>query len=186
MVIIARREDVLEQAKRNIEQRFPMTKVSIYSASMTDYSSIAEIVDELGTIDILVLNAAVAHSLGPTLSIEPDEFANILTTNVVGPYNLAKAFLKLQPRSSDMERTIIYTSTAASHLRIPGTVPYTATKAAGNYLFSAVAQEKEIRAFTFHPAIGFTPMAQSMGFPADAQYDERTSTILPYRLFHAR
>lgn len=166
------------EAKQNIESQFPSTKVLTYAASITDHGKVQAIVKEIGTIDVLVLNAGIMHTPGGVLELNADQLLDAFQTNVIGPWNLMKAFVALTPRAPGAERTIIYTSTAGIHLPAPGIAGYNASKAAGTYLTSSVAQEygdKGIRVFAFHPVVAYTPMARDgMGLKEDSlPFDSR-------------
>jgi NAD(P)-dependent dehydrogenase (short-subunit alcohol dehydrogenase family) len=55
--------------------------------------AVSMVLAEFGTVDILVNNAAVVASLGPTAGVDADVWAAALAVNVVGPLRLAQAFL---------------------------------------------------------------------------------------------
>jgi NAD(P)-dependent dehydrogenase (short-subunit alcohol dehydrogenase family) len=159
------------ETKKSIESQFPETKVKVYAASITDTKRSAEIVNEIGTIDVLVLNAAYMHTPAPTADINLDETRESFEINVVGPLNLVRAFINLAPRTEGAKRTISYVSTAGVSMPRAGTTVYSASKGAMTYLMRSIASEYEsagIRAFTFHPAIAFTDMAKDvMGLKED-------------------
>jgi 3-oxoacyl-[acyl-carrier protein] reductase len=48
---------------------------------------------ELGTVDILINNAAVVWPLGPTIAVDPADWAAAIGINVVGPFTLTSALL---------------------------------------------------------------------------------------------
>ena len=47
----------------------------------------------LGVVDIVVNNAATVTPVGPTASIDPDQWARALAVNVAGPMRLTRALL---------------------------------------------------------------------------------------------
>jgi NAD(P)-dependent dehydrogenase (short-subunit alcohol dehydrogenase family) len=51
------------------------------------------VLDELGPVDILVNNAAAVWPLGPTVRVDPAEWAAAMAINVVGPVSLTAALL---------------------------------------------------------------------------------------------
>jgi 3-oxoacyl-[acyl-carrier protein] reductase len=53
----------------------------------------AKITSELGAIDILVNNAAVVWPLGPTTSLDPADWAEAMTINLVGAFTLTSLVL---------------------------------------------------------------------------------------------
>ena len=148
-------------------------KVLTFAASVTDSKQISRIVKGLEKIDILMLNAAAMHSLAPTLDIGMDKVEEAFSVNVVGPLSVIRAFMSL-PHSGP--RTIIYTATAINKM-IPGASVYNASKIAMTSLMQCISDEYSevgVRAFAFHPAVAWTPMAESLGLQADTlPYDSR-------------
>ena len=159
------------KAREEIESKFADTTVQIYAVSVTDYERVARIVKEIGTIDVLMLNAATLIPPGATVDTTTEQMMQLYSVNVVGPLNLIKAFLSLKPTTPEVSRTIIYTSSAGAYSIVPGTAAYNATKASMSYLMRAIHEESKgsnLRTFTFHPAIAFTPMARDiLGFKED-------------------
>ncbi len=168
------------KAKDLIEKEFSGTKVLTYSASITDTDRVNAIVKEIGTIDILVLNAGMMHKHAAVLDIDPDETLESFKVNVTGPLNLTRAFVKLPPRSERAERTVLYTSTGGIHFIQPGPSVYSASKNAMTYLMRCIDAEYRdagIRAFAFHPAIAYTDMAKAVGYKEDQfSYDSSKAT----------
>ena len=163
IAMLARSQGPMDVAKETIEAEYPNTKVATFAASVTESARINEIARELGTIDILMLNAGTMHALAPTLDIDAEDLLNNFKVNVIGPFSLIKAFMALPPRDTTKPRTIIYTSTAAAAFVMPGASGYSASKAAMTYLMASIAQEyggSGVRAFAFHPAVAYTTMAK--------------------------
>lgn len=170
------------EAKAAVEGRFPATKILVFAASINDHARVESVVKEIGTIDVLVLNAGVMPAPAGILETDTDQLLDAFQTNVIGPWNLMKAFVALTPRDPKEERTIIYTSSGGIHLPMPRVAGYNATKAAATHITSSVAREygdKGIRAFAFHPVVAFTPMARDvMGLKEDSfPYDSRKSSL---------
>jgi NAD(P)-dependent dehydrogenase (short-subunit alcohol dehydrogenase family) len=147
----------MDNAKQSIEKEYPSTKVLTYSASITDHARVSEIINEIGTIDVLVANAGVMHTTAAVLDVDPDEALESFKVNVLGPLNLIRGFVQLAPRSKETKRTVIYTSTAGiGFVARPGSAVYSASKSAMTYIMRCVDaeyREAGIRAFAFHPAI---------------------------------
>lgn len=161
-------------AKEQIESDYPGTKVQVFAASITDSDKVNEIVKQIGTIDILVLNAGVMHKHAPTLDIDPDAALESFQVNVIGPWNLIRAFVQLKPRDPKIERTVIYTSTggitAPPHA---GPSIYNASKSAMTYIMRCIHAEyadSGIRSFAFHPAIAYTPMVSCLPLDPTREY----------------
>jgi NAD(P)-dependent dehydrogenase (short-subunit alcohol dehydrogenase family) len=181
IALISRSQGNQATVKKEIEAKHPSTKVLTFAASVTDYERIGQIIKEIGTIDVLVVNGASMHKITPTMSLDVKDVTKDFNVNVFASFNLIQKVLALPPRDPNVDRTVIYTSSAGSYSQIPGTAGYNASKAAMNYLISAFAQEKGVRAFAFHPAIAFTDLAKSAGFEENNfEYDNRKSGLHPF------
>lgn len=172
------------EAKREIESKHPDTNVQVYAASVTSREDIDRVLSSVGIIDIVVLNAGHMHPPGPAVSIAAADLATDFEINVLGPMNLINAFVASPSRG---ERTIIHTSSAGAYLERPGLAGYNASKLAMSHMMRMIAAENQgkagtdqsIRAFTFHPALAYTPMAANvLGLKANAMpYDDSTSLL---------
>ena len=170
------------EAKAEIESKHPNTKVQVYSASVTSRADIDRVLAATGSIDILMLNAGHMHPPGPAINISAKDLATDFEINVLGPMNLINTFAASPSRG---ERTIIHTSSAGAYMERPGLAGYNASKLAMSQLIRMIAVENQgkegtdrsLRAFSFHPAIAYTPMAKNvMGLKEDSfQYDDSKS-----------
>lgn len=129
-------------------------------------------VKELKTIDVLIHSAATGHDnhAEPQSadSVDLAEMQKIFDGNIMGTYNLAKAFLAL-PAPPSGRRTIINISSVAAQMTIPNCIGYGASKAAGVMLFRYLAAERtDVQMFSVHPGAHFTPMSAKAGFKIDA------------------
>lgn len=155
----------MTEAKKGIEAAYPKTKVDTYAASITDTARINAVVQEVGKIDILVLNAGSMPTLTDVLDAKPAEVESTFATNVFGPINLIKAFHALPNDDKTDPRTILYTSTAGITAPMPKTGIYNASKIAMTFIMRCIDVEAGatgLRTFAFHPAIAFTPMARDV------------------------
>lgn len=169
IVLFARREQPLLDAKTAIESKFPSTKVETYTGSLTSSEDIARVLAATGNIDILVLSAGRSHNPGPTASIPIADLKADFDTNVIGTMDFVQQFVALP---SEKARTIIHVSTAGAYLEGMGVAGYGASKLATSHLIRNIAAEaKGIRAFTFHPAVAFTEFSEQMGYPGEDQFE---------------
>ena len=159
IAIIGRSLKPLEKAKHDLEEEFPSLQVLMYQASVTDHDRMSQIVQELGTIDVLVLNAATAHRRAEATDITVEEMKDAFETNVVAPFNIAKAYLAL-PKPAAGSKTIINISAAAAHLPGHHRVGYGSSKAAGVQVMQNFASQykdyESVRVFSFHPGSFYT------------------------------
>lgn len=172
IVLVARSQEPMTKAKESIEAGFPSTKVVTYAVSVTEFERIDKIMKEIGTVDVLVLNAALLHRPLPILDLNVDDVASALQINVLGPFNMIKSFMKLPKRSPDSRRTIIYTSAWGINFVMHGVGAYSASKAAMSYIMRCIDEENanpDVRTFAFHPAVAYTSMAQDvLGLQTDS------------------
>ena len=171
IAIISRSPEPQAKAKAELKAAYPSVQVLTYSTSVTDGTRLSEILLELGTIDVLVLSAAVAHRMAPAVEIAEDEIREAFDVNVVATFRLVKAFLCM-PREGQRQRdprTVIYISSAVT--QISGrSVGYGSSKAAGSQMmqqFAADVSQEEVRIFSVHPGILYTPGA-AQRFARDA------------------
>lgn len=180
---MARTEQPMLAAKADVESKHPATKVQVYPASITSRADIDRVLAAIGHIDVLVLNAGHMHPPGPALRLCAADLTTDFDINVLGPMNLLNAFTAMP---SSGERTVIHTSSAGAYLERPGLAGYNASKLAMSYMIRMIAAEnagkagtnESIRAFTFHPALAYTPMAANvLGLKEDQlEYDDSEST----------
>jgi NAD(P)-dependent dehydrogenase (short-subunit alcohol dehydrogenase family) len=168
IAIISRSLGQQETAKKELEASYPSTEIKTYQASITDNARMADILQELGTVDVLVLNAAVAHRRAPAVEITGEEMQEAFKTNVIGPFNLTKAYMSLAfPESG--QKTVINVSSAAAQMFGAGRVGYGPSKAAAAQVMQhfAAEQKDNVRIFSFHPGAIYTP-GTARNFPNGA------------------
>ncbi|KAF0846893.1 glucose 1-dehydrogenase [Nocardia caishijiensis] len=122
-------------------------------------------VEEFGTVDVLVSNAAFQMSHDDITEISDEEFAYTFALNVGAYFHLVKAALPhMRPGSS-----IIGSSSVNSDMPSPTLAPYAATKAAIANFSASLAQmlgEKGIRVNSVAPGPIWTPLIPST-FPTE-------------------
>ncbi|MFC4373533.1 SDR family oxidoreductase [Nocardia halotolerans] len=121
---------------------------------------IARAVEEFGTVDVLVSNAAFQMTHTDIEEISDEEFAHTFALNVGAYFHLVKAALPhMRPGSS-----IIGSSSVNSDMPSPTLAPYAASKAAIANLSASLAQllgEKGIRVNSVAPGPIWTPLIPS-------------------------
>lgn len=160
IVILSRNPADQAQAKTSLEAAHPATQILTYPVSVTDYARVREILTQVAPIDILVLNAGVAHRRAKATEITLDEVQECFDTNVIAAFHLVRTFLSndLQPPASG-QRTVINLSSAAlqtSGLR----VGYGPGKAASTQMmqqFAADTKGEGVKIVSMHPGVLFTP-----------------------------
>jgi len=145
---------------------------TIAPLDLTDGTSIARLAqaatERWGALDTLVMNAGMLGSLGPVPTIDPKEFAKVMTLNVTAQQALIAAFDPLL-RKSTRARVIGVTSSVAARPRAFWGA-YGASKAAFETLVSAYGEEmrnlSQIRTAILDPGATRTQM-RARAYPGE-------------------
>lgn len=142
-------------------------------------SAVAEILRQVGRLDIVVNNAGVTHRNQPMLDVSEEEFDRVFAVNVKAIYLMAKAVV---PHFREHGGGVILNigSTAGVRPR-PGLTWYNGSKGAANLLSQSMAVElapDRIRVNALAPVAGETPLLASfMGEDTPERRKAFTSTI---------
>jgi NAD(P)-dependent dehydrogenase (short-subunit alcohol dehydrogenase family) len=169
IAIVSRSTGPREKAKAELEAAYPATQILSYEASITDDARMNEIMQEIGTIDVLVLCAAIYHGRAPATNLSTEEVQDIFTTNVIAPFAITKTYLSM-PFALAGHKTIIHVSSAAGQMRAPLRAAYGASKAAITQMMGHFASEQEgdnVSIFSYHPGAFYTPASAEI-YPQDA------------------
>ncbi len=162
------------EVAQDIADAFGGTAVALDVTDSGQYQrALKEVVDDIGKLDILVLNAGIAGDVG-TLEESPEAFFDkCMAVNLKGVY----LGLKYGPRHMNDGGSIIVTGSAAgSGTTAPGSGEYAASKAGAAYLARTSAIElapRNIRVNVVAPASIF-----GTGMMA---YDEDSPELALYR-----
>lgn len=150
-----------ETAKRDLEAAYPSTRVSLYSASVTNSERMIDILHELGTVDVLVLCATSCHRRANATDISSEEMQDSFDVNVIATFDLIKAYLNMPGSTNLVSKTILNISSAAIQVQSSRRVGYAASKAATAQVLQHFAWEaterNQVRIFSFHPGAFYTP-----------------------------
>lgn len=123
---------------------------------------VKQAVEELGSIDILVNNAAKQQFIEQVEDIPSDEFQKMFAVNVFGMFWITKAAIPHMPPGS----TIINNTSIQSYQPSPGLLAYASTKGAITSFTKSLAKtliEKGIRVNAVAPGPIWTPLQVSGG-----------------------
>ncbi len=121
---------------------------------------VAETVDQLGALDVLVVNAAFQMSHDTLEEIPDEEWDHTWATNVSAYFHTVKAALPHLKEGA----SIIASSSVNSDMPSPQLLPYAATKAAIANMTASLAQllaDRGIRANSVAPGPVWTPLIPS-------------------------
>ena len=161
--------------------------LEVVQLDVTDRASIdaavAAVIDGAGSLDVVVNNAGVAHG-APVEEIDPDEFAQVIETNVFGPLRVIQAALPTM-RTQGRGHIVNVTSLAA-FVSPPFLGVYAASKHAMDALGESLASE--VAPFGIHvtnvaPAAYETPMIDTVStirtqVDLSSPYADRLKTLL--------
>lgn len=162
IAIVSRSPGPQKKAQTDLEAAYPFTQILTYQSSITDSRCITKILQGLGTVDVLVLCAAIYHRRAKATDISTQEIQDVFDTNVVAAFNLVQSYLTTTPRSDAGCKTIINISSAAGQMRSPLRVGYGPSKAAVTQVMQHFAFEQtsdDVRIFSLHPGAFYTPAA---------------------------
>lgn len=108
-------------------------------------AAVADVEARIGPIHVLVSNAGLAH-LDLALRVTPERFAEVLDTNLVGSFLLAKAVLG--PMVARRRGRIVLVGSVAGHWGVPGVSSYAASKAGLVGMARSLAREVGPRSIT--------------------------------------
>jgi NAD(P)-dependent dehydrogenase (short-subunit alcohol dehydrogenase family) len=121
-----------------------------------------------GPPDLLINNAAVINTVAPLWTIDPAEFRHLMNVNVIGVFNVLKAFVPAMVQRN--EGVIVNLSSGWGRSTSPNVAPYCASKYAIEGLTLALAQELPggMAAIPLNPGVIDTDMLrQCWGDQAD-------------------
>ncbi|QIW96672.1 hypothetical protein AMS68_002190 [Peltaster fructicola] len=174
VTILGRREDRLKSALTEINGA-KTDAASVVQYRITDLmereqvdAAVESVVKDLGSIDVLVTNAAALQELGPIVGYDAKEFMRGFDMNVLSTFNSVQSFLS----SSGPQPIIINISTALSHTApMPGAVGYAVSKAANLKMMDYFAAENpHLHIVNVQPGTVETEMSAKVGVkgPDDA------------------
>jgi NAD(P)-dependent dehydrogenase (short-subunit alcohol dehydrogenase family) len=167
IIIIGREASALETVRTDFASTYPDTTIWPFAVDITNSDRCKELLSEIreniGLIDVMVLNAAYLHTPSPISSMDIQDFWSCFQINVLANTQLTQVFLQSCNPSS---ATLINISSYVAWL---GALPlpaqgYAASKAALDCVIGYVGQQNErVRCFTMHPGAVVTPMLEKIG-----------------------
>ena len=145
VVLCARSEKELSATRNELAAKFPAQKVLAKACDVSNETQVNELVAfallELGSLDILVLNAGIYGPMGPTESVDLDEWRRAIDINLFGvllPCRAAIPHFKKAGRG----KIVVLSGGGATNPR-PNISSYAASKAAVVRLMETLALELE-------------------------------------------
>lgn len=164
VIITGRRKDKLDEIKSDLEGNFNI-QVYVYNFDITDTESVIsncrKILQDLGTVHILINNAGLALGLDKFQDYDLTDMMTMVDTNIKGLLTVTRQIL---PKMVEMnEGHIINIGSTAGIYAYAGAAVYAATKSAVKFLSDGIridTIEKNIKVTTLQPGIVETDFSQ--------------------------
>ena len=160
--LTARRENVLQEVKSELQAKYPSATVAVQQLDVTDYEAVPTVLSELakalGTISIVFVNAGIG--LGEKIGQGKfNQMKQTIETNVIGAMATIDAAVAyfLEQGSGH----IVGVSSVAAFRGMPGNASYCASKAALSVYLEALRAEvyrKNINVTVLYPGYIDTPL----------------------------
>jgi NADP-dependent 3-hydroxy acid dehydrogenase YdfG len=169
LAITSRKESDLEVVSKEIREINKKILIHTIAADLVDVSAAKKVIEStiqtFSQLDLLVLNAGYA----PTSFVADLEFekesseVELFKTYQINLFSAIQATTFALPHLRKTNGTIIYISTGATNLVIPGGSTYAGSKVALNYFVSVVAaEEPNVTVLSIGPGIVETAMFTEM------------------------
>ena len=166
----ARNDGPLDQLRQTLSTDNHLQSLDVTIPEQVDSFS-EQVVGKLGCPDLLVNNAGVINSNAKLKNVTPDEFAQVLSTNLGGTHNMIRAFLPFMEREG--KGIIVNFSSYWGKSAAPEVGPYCASKWGVEGLTRSLAQElpSGLSAVALNPGIIDTDMLRSCFGEEAAAYE---------------
>lgn len=156
----ARNSEALDQLKQSLSTDHHLQTVDVTIPEQVDSFS-RQVIKKLGCPDLLINNAGIINANAKLKDVSPEEFADVLSTNLGGIHNMIRAFLPTMEQKG--EGIIINFSSYWGKSSAPEVGPYCASKWGVEGLTRSLAQELPggLSAVAFNPGIIDTSMLRS-------------------------
>ncbi|KAF2424523.1 NAD(P)-binding protein [Tothia fuscella] len=183
IIITARKIEALAETEALIKKINPDVEVLKVALEVTNEDSVKAAFKTIGerysTVDILVNNAGLFGSSDqPLASADPLAWWGDFEVNVRGTFLVTKHFLTfIGPEKKDAH--LIYLSSGAGLMVIPGGSAYSITKLADLQMAAfAAAENPHLKVMAFHPGIVLTDMATEMFKPYAKDTPELSGAVI--------
>ena len=156
----------------------------VHSCNVADQKEVIEVFNKIGSINILVNNAGIAH-IGKADTTKEDDFDRVISVNVKGVYNCIHATIPLMKKSG-VGGCIINMASIAGWVGIPDRFVYSTAKGAVMAMTLSVAKDylgDNIRCNSISPARVHTPFVDGFlknNYPGkEAEMFEKLSKTQP-------
>ncbi len=165
VVVTGRNPDTLQKAKEKLAGRAEVVASDAADPAAIE-ALIAKIEADHGRIDLLFLNAGIAH-FAPLSDAPLEDFDRMFAINVRGPWLTLKAASRILAEGA----SVVFNTSVVNVKGLAGATAYGATKAALRSIVRSAAvelAERNIRVNAVSPGPIETPIYGKMGMPEEA------------------
>lgn len=177
LIITARNELRLKETYNQLCCDYPSQHHRLLLADLTNEKDLADLADEIETIDGLVNNAGV-NRVKPVSFVKNEDLEFIFQNNLFSCVNLTRLLIK--KKKFKKNGSIVFTSSISAFFNAPGRALYASSKAAlTSYMrsFAIELADKNIRANAVHPGMVNTKMSMD-----NLSEKEREKDMMSYPL----
>ncbi|KZP00363.1 NAD-P-binding protein [Calocera viscosa TUFC12733] len=168
LFLVSRNQATIDQTVKDIESRFPCTKVGSAVADVVQHEQVGDAVknciEVFGKVDVVISNSGAMEVLGVKMADQdPDVWWNIWEVNVRGSFNLAHYAL---PYLEKTKGYFIFIGSIGGQIRVPGSSAYQTTK----HVINRVAEfahlehgDAGVKIFSLHPGGVKTELSKAGG-----------------------
>jgi NAD(P)-dependent dehydrogenase (short-subunit alcohol dehydrogenase family) len=167
VVIASRSAETVEQAVNDIQSAGG--KASGLTCDVADLEQIHALADhavaKFGSLDIWVNNAGLSCPYGPTITIPPERFTNLINTNILGVYN--GSFVAMHHFIPQKRGKLINLIGRGARRPVTMQNAYASSKAwVRNFTLALAKETKEsgVGVYLFNPGLVNTDMMQNLHF----------------------
>lgn len=175
-----------EEAAKELSRQYPQPHL-FQSADVSDMAAISAfgdvVLEQLGTPDLLINNAAIINKNAPLWEIEPADFSRLIDINIKGVYHTIRHFMPAMLQRS--RGVIVNFSSGWGRSTSPDVASYCASKFAIEGMSQALSQETDnnVAVVALNPGIIDTEMLRSTFGTAAGSYDDAKTwakTAVPF------
>lgn len=121
--------DIDEAGLQGLADELGDNTVACIGCDVTDFEGMQAAADtavaRFGGVDVVVANAGI-EQWAPVRTVKPDDFRQVIETNVIGVFNTVRAVL---PSIIERRGYVLVVSSVSSYTALPGMASYAASKA---------------------------------------------------------
>lgn len=175
-IILARTKNNLIETLSQFED---IKEAKYFVCDLTDFEQIKSVVNEIVILDGVVFNAGLIDYI-PIKILTPERVRSIFSLNFDSQVILTQQLLKM--RKINKGSSLVYISSISSHLGVPGTAIYAASKAAITSFAKVLASElsfKKIRVNIVSPGIVKTSLFDAVSDKVNIEVFEKEEESYP-------